>query len=342
MLDIAIIGAGPGGLAVANTLQRAGFSVRVFERGCIAQSISEYPTFMRFFSTRELLEIDGYPLTIVDEKPSRAEYLRYLARFAEDRRIPVRTYTEVLGVRRLADGTFETTIKPMGGHEEAVASRFVVVACGGWENPVPLGVPGEELPKTTHRFTETHPYYGKRVLVVGGRNSAVETALILHRAGARVAISYRRGSFDGAGLKYWLRPDIENRIQSGEIEGHLETDVVRIEWDHVVLRRKDGGEYPVANDFVIACTGYAPPAGFLRSLGIEVDPDTNIPAHNAETLETNVPGLFVAGVIIAGNVSGRIFIENMRTHGENILRRIAPDAAKGDAPRLQHAAVRDW
>ncbi|MBX3730861.1 MAG: NAD(P)-binding domain-containing protein, partial [Candidatus Sumerlaeia bacterium] len=188
-----------------------------------------------------------------------------------------------------------------------------------FDSPRRLGVPGEELPKVTHRFTEPHPYIGSRVLVVGGRNSAVETALILWRAGVQVALSYRRKDFAGHGLKYWLKPDIENRIRNGEITGYLGTTVRRIDWDSVTLGDENGHETTLANDFVICHTGYDPPVEFLRAMGIRLAAETNVPDHDPATLETNVPGLFVAGTIVAGNVSGHLFIENSRHHGELIL-----------------------
>ncbi|MBI5153868.1 YpdA family putative bacillithiol disulfide reductase [Candidatus Poribacteria bacterium] len=326
-IDTLIIGGGPAGLAVANTLAEAGLEPLVIERGPVGHHISQYPTFMQFLSTRDLLEIGGFPLTITEEKPSRRQYLAYLSRFAADRRLPVRTYTSVEAVEPRPAGGFRVTIHPRGGAAEVLSARAVVVACGAFENPRMLGVPGEDLEKVTHRFTEPHPYAGHRVLIVGGRNSAIETALILWRSGADVTLSYRREALRGHGIKYWLLPDIENRLKNGEIHGCVGTTVRRIDWRTVTLARSDGTEFDIANDFVICHTGYDPPVGFLRSMGIEVEDGTNIPRHDPETLETNVPGLFVAGTIIAGNVSGRVFIENSRYHGELILKGLNRAAA---------------
>ncbi|MDK2970389.1 MAG: thioredoxin reductase [Candidatus Sumerlaeota bacterium] len=320
MLDALIIGGGPAGLAVANSFQKAGLDYVVIEKSSIAGHIAQYPTFMQFFSTRELLEIDGFPLTITDEKPSRRQYLAYLARFVHDRQLRVRTHTEAAAVERQPAGHFRVTLRQPGRAPEFVEARAVVVACGAFDCPRKLEVPGEDLPKVTHHFTEPHPYVGQKVLVVGGRNSAVETALLLWRAGAHVSLSYRRDSFEGYGLKYWLKPDIENRIANGEITGHLGTTVKRIGWESVTLADQAGLTFDIANDFVICHTGYNPPVAFLSAMGIEFEPGTNIPRHDAETLETNVPGLYIAGTITAGNVSGHVFIENSRHHGEMILR----------------------
>ena len=321
MLDTLIVGAGPAGLATAIALKKEGLNYQIIEKGPVGNHIAQYPTFMRFFSTRELLEIDEFPLTIVDEKPTRQEYIAYLARLVRDRELKIRDYTEVKAVIPLEDGTFEVAVQASGGDEqERMRARSVVVACGAWESPRKLGVPGEELDKVTSRFTEAHPYVGKKVLVVGGRNSAVETALHLYRAGADVSLSYRREDFEGFGLKYWLKPDIENRVHKGEIKGYLGTNVIEIKPKSVVLEHKDGRREEVDNDFVIKHIGYDPPVGFLKSMGVEIDPGTNRPRHNEETLESNVPGLFIAGVITHGNVSGSIFIENCRYHGELILK----------------------
>lgn len=327
VLDAVVVGAGPAGLAVANVLKAAGLDVLVVDKGAIADHISQYPTYMQFFSTRDLLEIDGFPLTIIDEKPSRREYLAYLTRFAQARGLAVRTFTGVESVARMPGGDFAVSVRRRNGEQELLAARHVVVACGAFENPRPLGVPGEELPKVTHFFREPHPYVGSDVLVVGGRNSAIETALILWRAGARVSLSYRGTTLSGHGIKYWLLPDIENRLKNGEIGNHLGTTVKSIAWDSVLLVDANGIERLVANDFVVCHTGYDPPAAFLRSMGIDVEAGTNIPRHDPETLETNIPGLFVAGTIIAGNVSGRVFIENSRHHGEMILAGIQRRAA---------------
>ena len=322
MLDCLVIGAGPAGLAVANTLQKQGFENLVVEKGAIADHVSQYPTFMQFFSTKDLVEIDDFPLTITDEKPNRRQYLAYLARFVHDREINVRCFTKVEGVLRKDDGGFEVTVHSGGSEPELIKARSVVAACGAFNNPRMLKVPGEDLPKVTHHFKEAHPYVGNKVLVIGGRNSAIEIALHLWRSGADVSLSYRRKNLDGYGIKYWMLPDIKNRLENDEIHGYTETTVERIDWESVTLKDKDGREIEIENDLVVACTGFDPPVGFLHSMGIEIEEGTNIPSHNPETLETNIPGLFIAGTITAGNVSGHVFIENSRHHGELIAGRL--------------------
>jgi thioredoxin reductase (NADPH) len=210
----------------------------------------------------------------------------------------------------------------MGQNQETLQAKAVVVACGAYENPRRLGVPGEDLSKVYHHFTEPHPFVGQKVLVVGGRNSAIETSLLLWRAGADVSLSYHRPEFSGRGIKYWIRPDIENRIKNEEIHGYLNTKVKEIDWKTVTLIDGNGREFEIENDFVILELGYDPPVDFLKSMGIELDKEGNKPSHNPETLETNVPGIFVAGTITAGNISGSVFIENSRHHGEMILKRM--------------------
>ncbi len=332
ILDSVIIGGGPAGLAVAHSFQGAGLRYRLLEKGPIAHHIAQYPTFMRFFSTNKNLEIAGFPLGISEEKPSRRDYLLYLTQFAQYHRLAVQTHTEVTGAARRADGLFEvgytrTSIRPNGSapnndgpSDGFLLSRSVVAAVGAWDQPRRLSVPGADLPKVHERFYETHEYVGKKVLVVGGRNSAVETALLLWRAGAEVSLCYRGREFNGVGLKYWLRPDIENRLANGEITGHLGAHVSRIDRYTVSIRGGDGSTVEVANDFVLPMLGYDPPVDFLRRLGIALEAGTNRPGHDAATLETNVPGLFVAGVITNGNISGHVFIENSRHHGDLILK----------------------
>ncbi len=320
MLDSLIIGAGPAGLAVANSFAKAGIDYLVVEKGSIGDHISQYPTFMQFFSTRDLVEIDGFPLNIIDEKPSRRQYLNYLTRFVQDRGINVRTLARVVGVEKAPEGHFEVMLEKRDGSRDTIETHTVVVACGAFENPRSLGAAGEELSKVTHFFKEPHPYVDNSVLVVGGRNSAIETALLLWRAGAKVSLSYRKPALNGYGIKYWLLPDIENRLKNNEITGYLGTEVKRIDWETVTLVDQQGKEQTIANDYVVCQTGYNPPVQFLRGIGIDVEENTNLPKHDAETLETNIPGIFIAGTIIAGNVSGKVFIENSRHHGEMILR----------------------
>jgi len=320
VLDTFIIGGGPAGIAVANTLQKEGLNVLAADRGPIANNIMHFPVFMQFFSSRDLLVIDDFPMTIPEEKPDRRQYLTYLNNFVESRKIQLLTYTEVLGVEK-TNGVFSVQTKNVGnGKEETFQTKSVVTACGAYERPRYMNVPGEDLPKVSHYFSEPHPYFKKKVMVVGGRNSAIETALILYRSGAHVSLSYRREDLSGSGIKYWIKPDIEARLRNGEITPYLSTNVKRIDQDSVVLTRENGEEIVVENDYVIALTGYEPPAEFMDKLGIKYDPETKAPEHNPETLETPVRGHFIAGVITCGNISGKVFIENSRHHGELILK----------------------
>lgn len=321
-----IIGGGPTGLAIATALKKRGIEALILERGPIASNISEYPTFMKFFSTRELLELDGFPMTITEEKPSRQQYLVYLNRFVQEKKIRLQPFTEVLSAKRQPNGDFTVEARRRDGSTYLLTAKSVVVACGAWERSNQLDCPGADLPKVSYKFKEVHPYFNSKVLVVGGRSGAIESALTLFRSGVDVSLSYRRTSFDGQGVKYWLKPDIENRISKNEVHGYLGTTVKRIEWNTVTLAYSDGGEVTIENDFVLGQIGYRPPIEFLQSLGIVVDAKTFIPKHDPKTLETSVPGLYIAGVILAGNVSGQIFIENSRFHGEMLADHLADHA----------------
>ncbi|MGF1572577.1 MAG: NAD(P)-binding domain-containing protein [Sumerlaeia bacterium] len=332
MEDCIIIGAGPTGLSIASSLQKRGINPIIIERGPIASNISEYPTFMRFFSTREMLELDDFPMTIVDEKPSRQQYLHYLNRFVQTKKLRIHTYTEVLSAEKQDSDVFKVLVRKRNGSNQSIETKAVVLACGAWEKSNELQCPGADLPKVIYKFKEVHQFYNSKVLVVGGRSGAIETSLNLFRSGVDVSLSYRRKSFDGRGVKYWLRPDIENRIEKDEIHGFLGTTVKRIDWESVTLADSTGEEITIQNDFVIGQIGYRPPIEFMEQMGIELDSETKIPAHHPDTLEsTTVPGLFIAGVILAGNVSGQIFIENSRYHGEKIadelVRQIKPISA---------------
>ncbi len=339
IFDVIIIGGGPAGLAVAHTIHGRGLSYQVFEKGPIGSHIAQYPTFMRFFSTNENLQIAGFPIGIVEEKPSRQQYLKYLADFSRYHDLNIQTYAEVTGTKKNSDGVFETTVCYQSGEEKRIYSKAVIVAVGAWESPRKLDVPGADLDKVHYRYTENHNYLGKKVLVVGGRNSAIETALELFRAGVDVSLSYRNNEFTGRGVKYWLKPDIDNRIKKDEIHGFLNTNVTRIDWESVELTDKNGKRTTIENDFVLPMLGYDPPVEFLKKIGIQLEEETNIPAYNPETLETPTPGLFVSGVIINGNVSGKVFIENSRHHGELIAPRLLEYLKEADQTSSTTTAV---
>ncbi len=315
--EIAIIGGGPAGLATANILQEAGRNVVVLEKGSIAGHVAEYPIYMNFFSTADLLELGGFALTIASEKPNRQEYLVYLRRFVREKKIDVRTGHQILSL----DGAYKDfTLRGTNRFEEPfeVKAERVVLATGAYATPQMLNVPGENLPKVSHYFREVHPYFGHKVLVVGGRNSAVECALELWRAGVEVSICHRRPKFTS--LKYWIEPDIENRIKNGEIRAYRPANVKEIHSRSVIIQPTDHPDpIETENDYVIAMTGYRPDPGLLSRFGISADAETGRPIHNPETLESERPGLYIVGVMLAGNVSSEIFIENSRLHGYKIL-----------------------
>jgi thioredoxin reductase (NADPH) len=321
-LDLAVVGAGPCGLAAAIAAQRAGLSAVVFDKGCLVNAIVDYPLRMTFFSTAEKLEIGDVPFVCGGDKPTRDEALKYYRRVSQHYRLDVRLYEKVLDVEgKVGDLTVRTWRRT--GDAAAYPARCVAVATGFFENPNLLGVPGEDLPNVTHYFREAHPYFDQDCIVIGGGNSAVEAALELYRVGARVTLVHFLEGLD-PGVKPWVRPDIENRLKNGEILARFRTRVTEVGPDFVVLRdERTGAEERIANGWVLAMTGYAPDSAFLRRLGVEVDPTTGIPAHDAESFETNVPGLFIAGVLAAGFDANKIFIENGRYHGEKIARRIA-------------------
>jgi thioredoxin reductase (NADPH) len=315
--DVVVIGSGPAGIAAAAALLDGGMDTVVLEKGALADGVMHWPWYMRFFSTAANVELAGYPFIITGEKPTREEYLNYLRRFVHDKGIPVRTRREVTAVRSLPDGGFAVTgADPFGARFE-IRAAFVVVSTGAFGQPQTLGVPGEDLPKVSHYFTEVHPYAFTKVAIVGGRSSAAECALLLWRAGAEVTVVHRGASLEG--LKYWVQPDIDNRIRGGEIRAFFNSRVVEIQPYHIVVETGTGDRVQVENDFVLAMTGYQPDVRLLEAMGVAVDPETKCPRCDPATLETNVPGIFVAGVIVAGNVSGAIFIENSRHHGRMIL-----------------------
>jgi len=328
MLDLAVIGAGPCGLAVGVAAKRAHLACSLFDKGPVVSSLLRYPLYMSFFSTAEKLEI-GVPFVTAGDKPTRREALAYYRRVAEHFELDVRQYHAVVRVERRPDG-FELVARHPGAAEpETIRSRHVVCATGCVESPNLLGVRGEDLPHVSHFFVEPHPYWQQRVVVVGGGNSAVEAALELNRVNARVTMVHFLSDFD-RGVKPWVLPDITNRVKEGRIAVRWCSRVVEIARSHVVVRREpDGDRETVPADFVVALTGYRADLSLLRSLGVEVDDTTGVPRHDPATMETNVRGVYIAGVLSSGFDANKIFIENGREHGGRIC-----DHIKSKPPRV--------
>ena len=318
--DVLIVGAGPSGLATAIASKHFGLDYVVLEQGALVDAIARFPTNMVFFTTPELLEIGGIPLTTPYDKPTRAEALQYYRKVVDTLELQVALYEEVIAIHPPEDppGAFVVESRTSRGVTRTREARNVVLAMGYYGLPNLLNVPGEDLPHVSHFYKEAHPYYRQRVVIVGGKNSAAEAALEIHRAGGHVTMVHRGPGF-GESVKYWVKPDIENRVKEGSIAAHFNASVVEIRPNEVVL--DTGVTLPA--DSVLLLTGYQADAGFMRSMGIEIHPDTMSPRYNIDTYETNVPGLFVAGGQLAGKRTGTVFIENGRFHGEVIAKAIA-------------------
>ncbi len=313
---VLVVGGGPVGLACAISANRRGLDPLVIDAGAIVNSIAHYPVQMEFFTTPELLEIGGHPLVCAGHKPIRAEAMMYYRGVVRAEGLRVETYARLLGARRGERGIV-ASVSGLRGAEEIICERMIL-ATGYYDNPRPLKIPGEKLPHVSHYFDEAHLSMGLNVAVIGGKNSAIEAALSLYRAGARVTLICR-GKNVGETVKYWLRPDIENRIKAGEIAGRMCTQVVEIRQRDIIMRDASGTEETIAADRVYALTGFLPDTDLFRRVGIEIDVDTGRPAHDATTHETNVPGVFVAGSICSGYRTSDIFIENGRFDGEKIF-----------------------
>ena len=327
VLDVAIVGGGPSGLATAIECRRAGLSYEVIEKGGLVDSIRRFPVNMIFFTTPELLEIGGLPLVCHREKPSRYEALVYYRKVALHYGLRPRLFTRVERVER--DGETKENLFTLHLKSERkgipdpgpVRARNVVMAIGYFENPNRLDVPGAELDKVSTRYVETHPYFGSKVAVIGGGNSAAEAALELFRAGVEVTLIHR-GETLSSHLKYWVRPDIENRLARREITGFLGSVVEEIGMESLILRDREGVQREIPNDFVLALLGYRPPYRFLESLGVRSEGADGRPVTDPETFATEVPGLYLAGGVVAGRRTNMVFIENGRFHGAAIVRHI--------------------
>lgn len=318
LLDLAVVGAGPCGIAVGAAARRAGLDVLLFDRGCITSSIVGYPPYMTFFSTAEKLQVEDLPFPVPSGKPTRLDALTYYRGVVRYFGLRVRQYEEVLEIEREGESFALRTLR-MDGQEHVVRARAVVVATGSFHAPNYLGVAGEHLPKLRHEYREPHPYYDQDVVVVGGGNSAVEAALELWRAGARVTLVHFGRELD-RGVKPWVRPDIENRLEKGEIPVLWGTRIREIRPASVIVEEEGTRiRRELKNDWIFALTGWRPDHFLLESLGVSVDGVTGIPRHDPATLETDVPGVYIAGVIAAGYDANRIFIENGREHGRLIV-----------------------
>ncbi|HXZ11326.1 MAG TPA: YpdA family putative bacillithiol disulfide reductase [Candidatus Sulfotelmatobacter sp.] len=327
--DILCIGAGPTGLACAIEAKREGMRPLVLDKGCLCNSLFHYPINLVFFTTPERMEIGDLPMTTTGGKPTRAEALKYYRRAVEHYGIETQLYTRVDSVSG-HDGAFAVHAVAESGAAQEFRARKIILATGYYDRPNPLGVPGENLPHVSHYFSEAHPYWNRNVVVIGGKNSAAEAALDLFRAGAKVTLIHRQADL-GKTLKYWVRPDIENRIRAGEIRALLGAHVTRIEPDAVFVKN-GAGEQAVAAAQVFSMTGYHPDFDFLEKLGIRLDPGTLRPQVDSQSLESNVPGIYLAGVIVGGKFTSEIFIENGRFHGRQIIAALAGKGALAETP----------
>ena len=316
--DVLVIGAGPTGLASAIEAQRAGFSAVLVDKGCLVNSLFHYPANMVFFTTPELLEIGGIPFPTANQKPNRLEALEYYRNVAQHYRLDVRQYQRVTSVSGM-NGDFQILAVDQHGKQLQYRARKIVVATGYYDLPNYMSIPGEDLPKVMHYYREPHPYFDSDVLIIGAKNSAAIAALELWRRGARVTVVHR-GPGIHQNVKYWIKPDIENRIKNREVAAYFNTCVEEIMPESVRIRTPEGS-LTLKNDFVFALTGYHPDYDFLKALGIKLNESDMRPACDPNTFESNVPGIYVAGVIVAGSKTSEIFIENGRFHG----RRIAAD-----------------
>lgn len=313
--DLIIIGGGPIGLNCGIEAEKAGLNYLILEKGVLVNSIYNFPTNMTFFSTSGLLEIGEVPFIAHGDKPTRREALEYFRRVQESWKLKVKQYTTVTKMSQ-TNGSYQ-----IESNKGSFKTTSVIIATGFYDTPRLLGIPGENLPKVKHFYDDPHPYISQKVLVIGAANSACDVALETFYKGAEVTMAIREGEIYPK-VKYWIRPNIENRIKEGAIKAYFNTSVVEIKENEVLLNTPDG-RLSIENDFVLAMTGYLPNYALFESLGIEVsDDEFKIPVHNPETLETNLPNVYVAGVINAGMQTSKLFIENTRIHAKMILKHI--------------------
>ncbi|MBY5959999.1 YpdA family putative bacillithiol disulfide reductase [Membranicola marinus] len=313
--DLIIVGGGPIGLTCAIEAEKKGISYIVLEKGTLVDSLYHFPTNMTFFSTSALLEIGDVPFISHSDKPTRREALEYFRRVQEAWDLNIRFYEEVTAIEK--NGELFSITTPKRNYK----SSYVIVATGFYGQPKLMDVPGEELDKVRHYYQEAHPYLGQKVLVVGAANSACDVALELFHKGADVTMVVR-GEGINPRVKYWIRPNIENRIKEGSIKAYFKSQILRIEEDQVLIQTPEGQKI-IPNDYVLAMTGYVPDYPFLDKIGIlRNDQEPGKPQVDPETLESNIENLFLAGVIVAGDRTSTLFIENSRVHAEIIMEQI--------------------
>ncbi|MEI4768416.1 YpdA family putative bacillithiol disulfide reductase [Psychrobacillus sp. FJAT-51614] len=313
-IDVLIVGGGPCGLATAIAVQEIGLNCLVIEKGNIVEAIYNYPTHQTFFSTSEKLAIGDVPFIVEERKPKRNQALVYYREVVKLKNLQVNKYEHVQSVEK-KDNHFLVTTSKANYH-----AANVIIATGYYDQPNYMGVPGEELPKVLHYFKEGHPYFAQNVLVIGGKNSAIDAALELNKAGANVTVVYRGNDYSPS-IKPWILPEFEGLVRNKEIEMHFNTALLKVD-EHIAYLKGPNGEFQIENDFIFAMTGYHPDHNFLNKMGVNIDQETGRPKYNVDTMETNVEGIFIAGVIAAGNNANEIFIENGRFHGKLIAKEI--------------------
>lgn len=314
--DVVIVGAGPIGLACGIEAKKAGLSYCIVDKGCLVNSLFNYPLNMTFFSTSERLEIGDVPFISHQPKPNRFEALEYYRRVCSSWQLNVKLYEEVKSVS--STGNSHQILTSKGKY----TARFVILALGFYDLPYLLNIPGEDLPKVKHYYDEPHPYFGQKIVVIGAANSAVDVALETWRKGADVTMIIREDGIRDS-VKYWVKPDIENRIKEGSIKAYFHSAVTQITPTTVEFKTPEGTKF-IENDFVLAMTGYQPPFDFMKAAGIHFHEDEyHTPVYSEETMETNVPGLYLAGVVCGGLKTNKWFIENSRVHAALILQHLA-------------------
>lgn len=322
ILDILIIGAGPIGLNCALEAQKNNLKYLIIEKGTIVNSLYHYPLYMRFFSTAEKLEIDGIPFITTAPKPGRQDALEYYQGIARQKELNIHLYEKVLNVSKKED-IFEIETS-----KAQYQAKNVVIATGFYDIPNLMNIPGEHLPKVKHYYTEPYPYTKQKIVVVGSSNSAVDAALETYRKGAEVTMIIRHSEVSKS-VKYWVKPDIENRIAEGSITAHFNSEIIEVKERSVVFKTEDNQIHEIENDFVLAMTGYLPDFDFLKNSGIQLNGDCLNPFYNPETMETNIPNLYLAGVVCGGKDTHLWFIENSRIHADMIIKDILSKYSQG-------------